>query len=210
MVLAVAVMVYPRVCGGTGPWSDAPRTEGGLSPRVRGNHTATGQTAAAGRVYPRVCGGTVCYLTEPHWTPGLSPRVRGNQRQGWREFFRHRSIPACAGEPCSAMRCWSWWSVYPRVCGGTAVGTFTSTYIAGLSPRVRGNQVIRPFDFHSRRSIPACAGEPSGRWPTLLPRPVYPRVCGGTIFKNPMAKTLAGLSPRVRGNRQCDFVKDGK
>ena len=52
-------------------------------------------------------------------------------------------------------------SVYPRVCGGTGKSELASTWQPGLSPRVRGNLV--GFDLQSvmKRSIPACAGEPS-------------------------------------------------
>ena len=31
---------------------------------------------------------------------------------------------------------------------------------SGLSPRVRGNQVAELYGLRTRRSIPACAGEP--------------------------------------------------
>ena len=70
--------VYPRVCGGTAGRRAPNKPDGGLSPRVRGNHTMTKPTtrrrgsipACAGEpqrprdpcqpagVYPRVCGGT--------------------------------------------------------------------------------------------------------------------------------------------------------
>ena len=70
--------VYPRVCGGTGLTGPGEEASTGLSPRVRGNPTASptfagpsgsipacagepgtcmGQNARI-RVYPRVCGGT--------------------------------------------------------------------------------------------------------------------------------------------------------
>ena len=71
--------VYPRVCGGTRTLIWKMRTGRGLSPRVRGNHSAATVAlaylgsipACAGepagdsatllptRVYPRVCGGTL-------------------------------------------------------------------------------------------------------------------------------------------------------
>ena len=52
-----------------------------------------------------------------------------------------------------------------------------------------------------KRSIPACAGEPScartyRRYPW-----VYPRVCGGTSTAADSDSVSIGLSPRVRGNR---------
>ena len=52
---------------------------------------------------------------------GLSPRVRGNRRVQIISGRGRGSIPACAGEPQSAipspLPCMS--RVYPRVCGGT-------------------------------------------------------------------------------------------
>ena len=51
------------------------------------------------------------------------------------------------------------------------------------------------------RSIPACAGEPSGSAPGSAPDWVYPRVCGGTNHLISIYGTVMGLSPRVRGNR---------
>ena len=70
----------------------------------------------------------------------------------------------------------------------------------GLSPRVRGNHGGAPDDEFRRGSIPACAGEPPGSCGNGWPMQVYPRVCGGTTKPFFMQRTLAGLSPRVRGN----------
>ena len=87
------------------------------------------------------------------------------------------------------------------MCGGTAFSVARLRRRDGLSPRVRGNR--RPWSpiLRRQRSIPACAGEP------ILPQPagrvmrVYPRVCGGTHSLMRYTLPLAGLSPRVRGNR---------
>ena len=78
VAIAVAVGVYPRVCGGTWHINRGQAPDEGLSPRVRGNRVAAGEIeylrrsipACAGEpgghfvnlsspeVYPRVCGGT--------------------------------------------------------------------------------------------------------------------------------------------------------
>ena len=111
--------VYPRVCGGTEPWTGRTKVDTGLSPRVRGNRrwilnaglrfrsipACTGEPVqclrlpASGTVYPRVCGGTDRLLKEHCDTCGLSRRVRGNL--GGKLFIirMYGSIPACAGEP---------------------------------------------------------------------------------------------------------------
>ena len=90
--------------------------------------------------------------------------------------------------------------VYPRVCGGTFAGRRVGYCLRGLSPRVRGNRWRMSRRRLTRRSIPACAGEPQ-----FPPRPaashsVYPRVCGGTAAKFSPTSAVRGLSPRVRGN----------
>ena len=176
------------------------KSAAGLSPRVRGNldYTAarvgTGGSipACAGEpldldapsshrpVYPRVCGGTPVTL---YWWPpptGLSPRVRGNRLVVTYPPANTRSIPACAGEPRVPLLpyCELW--VYPRVCGGTEAIQVAAMAVAGLSPRVRGNQVSGRGRRRRYRSIPACAGEPGHRLRTGTLCTVYPRVCGGT------------------------------
>ena len=172
------------------------------------------------RVYPRVCGGTQAHPVIPALTTGLSPRVRGNQeilavvaqRPGSipacageplpRGLQRHEqgSIPACAGEPgprpTPTGRPW----VYPRVCGGTLLTLLRVADDKGLSPRVRGNLVLRIAAIEPPGSIPACAGEPLIGSAIDHDPAVYPRVCGGTVLRLSRTFVEAGLSPRVRGN----------
>ena len=111
---------------------------------------------------------------------GLSPRVRGNRTPSESGAAAGGSIPACAGEPILPHADRIYDAVYPRVCGGTAREIRRRCYIAGLSPRVRGNQGPVPADFPHLRSIPACAGEPAMRQIFGKGDEVYPRVCGGT------------------------------
>ena len=192
--------VYPRVCGGTAmTWCGCGRPTG-LSPRVRGNRhprdrcahlsrsipACAGEPSTANRtpdpqaVYPRVCGGTHASNKKIGYDHGLSPRVRGNPSALEEANMANGSIPACAGEPHRCCRTGNNRRVYPRVCGGTAAGGTASTPNAGLSPRVRGNHILRLQERIPERSIPACAGEPSGvRVGDCLTK-VYPRVCGGT------------------------------
>ena len=70
----------------------------------------------------------------------------------------------------------------------------------GLSPRVRGNRRAEPYGHNIVRSIPACAGEPTGVTSSSTMASVYPRVCGGTPRLAAATSPLTGLSPRVRGN----------
>ena len=92
--------------------------------------------------------------------------------------------------------------VYPRVCGGTLRSRYGKWVEYGLSPRVRGNRELNHRFQVLPRSIPACAGEPSRKRGSTCCVRVYPRVCGGTVFKASTYPAGVGLSPRVRGNRR--------
>ena len=178
---STAGRVYPRVCGGTGRKARSNYPARGLSPRVRGNRqapdplpeTAGSIPACAGeppkspwrrrslRVYPRVCGGTTGCRFIRASPMGLSPRVRGNLESKQHIKGAAGSIPACAGEPPPGSPRSPRRRVYPRVCGGTPSPMPPTAKLAGLSPRVRGNQVARAFRQRPVGSIPACAGEPN-------------------------------------------------
>ena len=172
--------VYPRVCGGTKqPHAGIGRAHG-LSPRVRGNPSYSASMRACSRsipacageppcnrcsghgptVYPRVCGGTRLALNAQVREAGLSPRVRGNPSGTRSTSATSGSIPACAGEPDAVSPSSGPNQVYPRVCGGTAQSHGAGYIPEGLSPRVRGNRVLRQGVASVGRSIPACAGEP--------------------------------------------------
>ena len=214
--------VYPRVCGGTESCAYQAILRPGLSPRVRGNRrnmdanggklrsipACAGEPMAdpaksgKGRVYPRVCGGTPTTTPASSGGGGLSPRVRGNPPRPSHRWQGVRSIPACAGEPICPTGSGRNARVYPRVCGGTVVIIGSILPEIGLSPRVRGNRVADASVADRQRSIPACAGEPVTRKMTNVNIRVYPRVCGGTAVARRPAASIAGLSPRVRGNRQ--------
>ena len=209
------------MCGGTDLSLTLQIAATGLSPRVRGNRDEQSRTsfnqrsipACAGEpsgrlpafrcrpVYPRVCGGTGPARSPCPWAGGLSPRVRGNRAGGQGFDVNGGSIPACAGEPWSTYTMPGSRRVYPRVCGGTYPSWSCATARVGLSPRVRGNPERGHRHGQEKRSIPACAGEPS----TAIGPPsscgVYPRVCGGTGIRANINGVARGLSPRVRGNR---------
>ena len=173
--------VYPRVCGGTGECRILILGGEGLSPRVRGNPVFqalqnggnrsipacageplfTAGPPYPGPVYPRVCGGTGLMATVAVVMSGLSPRVRGNLGEAVNRASLDWSIPACAGEPFVSGGRLHNARVYPRVCGGTGNPGGRYRAVIGLSPRVRGNHMARRGKGTLRRSIPACAGEPT-------------------------------------------------
>ena len=86
------------------------------------------------------------------------------------------------------------------MCGGTGSGTTLRAAADGLSPRVRGNLGLQLRLHIDYRSIPACAGEPEAKLVYQRKEEVYPRVCGGTVTREPICCVKMGLSPRVRGN----------
>ena len=65
---------------------------------------------------------------------------------------------------------------------------------------MRGNLRGSPRPAEQLRSIPARAGEPPGPCRLLGRLPVYPRACGGTLYRWDIHPRDYGLSPRVRGN----------
>ena len=213
--------VYPRVRGGTCRYIRFLWIWCGLSPRARGNlceerdeYGALGSIpACAGEpclisfrfftptVYPRVRGGTSAIRMAAGRGQGLSPRARGNLVRADQGDIYVGSIPACAGEPLTKAGLGLRIAVYPRVRGGTLRNNWRLRASSGLSPRARGNLLGDAGYGGCVGSIPACAGEPTGRRGLRWLRRVYPRVRGGTRCWGESAVSCLGLSPRARGNR---------
>ena len=214
--------VYPRVCGVTWHQYLVGRAWWGLSPRVRGHHTAThgrrwssrsipacaGSPVISGHngyrpwVYPRVCGVTVGMCSKSSRLGGLSPRVRGHHLLHVHLVGRSRSIPACAGSPPSLADVTTRRWVYPRVCGVTKASSVLPEVWRGLSPRVRGHLRAVTEALQALGSIPACAGSPPSLADVTTRRWVYPRVCGVTAPSTLVGSAMGGLSPRVRGHHR--------
>ena len=161
--------------------------------------------AGAVWVYPRVCGGSQAERKAAALDAGLSPRVRGKRLWGWAGCENRRSIPACAGEATAYQEPLGRTGVYPRVCGGSGIHSFSVKAQAGLSPRVRGKLGRAVVCIGRAGSIPACAGEATEPGRLSHPASVYPRVCGGSECRPPPSYRAGGLSPRVRGKRRCAF-----
>ena len=148
-----------------------------------------------------MCGATRWRNLRQRVVSGLSPRVRGNLLKFGFVSGRHRSIPACAGQP-KTLKGWRYQlAVYPRVCGATLITEFQEAWMRGLSPRVRGNHCLLCELERYTRSIPACAGQPTYSNMQSNRTRVYPRVCGATRRDAWPTAPDCGLSPRVRGNR---------
>ena len=128
--------------------------------------------------------------------------MRGNLDSASVSSGQSRSIPAYAGEPAAPPANGADIRVYPRVCGGTRQCISSISLLSGLSPRMRGN-LFPPRKPRLRQgSIPAYAGEPCRGQDGHCDCGVYPRVCGGTARWYCPHQSCAGLSPRMRGNRQ--------
>ena len=74
------------------------------------------------------------------------------------------------------------------------------TASTGLSPLARGNPDGLDFGIMAGGSIPACAGEPALATTNTRRRRVYPRLRGGTCWKQSAPWVWRGLSPLARGN----------
>ena len=199
----------------------------GLSPRGRGNQLGPFRVfdlersipAWAGepdnrtpgrfglQVYPRVGGGTALEVGQSRLSQGLSPRGRGNPPPQPPPPHHQRSIPAWAGEPSTPATRRILLPVYPRVGGGTEPMGPEALFLTGLSPRGRGNPVCTNQPSRMERSIPAWAGEPRGQRGNLRRGAVYPRVGGGTRLLPGKLAGVFGLSPRGRGNRFLDHIR---
>ena len=213
--------VYPRGCGGARSGGPGPQLSRGLSPRVRGSPSGVVSKrpgvgsipAGAGepllphqlprhvQVYPRGCGGAVYACERAPFQAGLSPRVRGSRVRHTLHVGAHGSIPAGAGEPRTPPATARTGRVYPRGCGGAGMACLAAPMMRGLSPRVRGSQVVKLDGRALGRSIPAGAGEPRTHPLARRRRTVYPRGCGGAQPDSLPASSFSGLSPRVRGSR---------
>ena len=91
---------------------------------------------------------------------------------------------------------------YPRAGGGTPSRHARSRFMAGLSPRGRGNHREQEVDARVVGPIPARAGEPPGCGARRRCPRAYPRAGGGTDVDRHGDGAETGLSPRGRGNHR--------
>ena len=204
-VLRLMRRAYPRAGGGTGPRGTAITAIPGLSPRRRGNRGAERRArglrgpipaqagepgirslwVGEGRAYPRAGGGTFGSTAKGAPIPGLSPRRRGNPRPPESHERSFGPIPAQAGEPASDPESRSTTGAYPRAGGGTMSICSGVGFMAGLSPRRRGNLLSGRLVCCATGPIPAQAGEPSCSARRRRDAQAYPRAGGGTVLLRP-------------------------
>ena len=155
--------VYPRACGGTvGAHLVSARRRGSIPAHAGEPSTPSAAPTIHAGLSPRMRGNLMMWTTIPACRRGLSPLMRGNPTRALVAGGRVGSIPAHASGTCD-------------------LGEARLLSAAGLSPRMRGNQLtVSQAPAESR---------------------VYPRACGGTGSEPRRLVTGRGLSPRMRGNR---------
>ena len=152
--------------------------------------------------HPRAGGGTRRPPLTGQHTKGPSPRWRGNLRNNLLNGARLGTIPALAGEPCSARCSASRRRDHPRAGGGTSLTLLRTSMVRGPSPRWRGNPEEHRGDKAPERTIPALAGEPRSSAVRSVRSKDHPRAGGGTCGCARSDRWPAGPSPRWRGNRR--------
>ncbi len=173
-----SIPVHPRVGGEHSPWPAAGDNEAGSSPRGRGtlDRVVDGQVPV--RFIPAWAGNTRSARTPPPLSPvhprvggehgssaepwyivfGSSPRGRGTLGRPVECDCAGRFIPAWAGNTGSRCVPLVVRPVHPRVGGEHKRRCPTPRAIRGSSPRGRGTQDFCSYARHSRRFIPAWAG----------------------------------------------------
>ena len=177
--------VYPRVYGGTDMGQMSHRISKGLSPRVRGNHSATSGFMFIPRSIPACTG-------EPH-------AYRRNARTLW-------VYPACTGEPRLSPTSVCQASVYPACTGepNAACMIGIEPLPSGSIPACTGEPGYSMHEVIGGGVYPRVYGEPPCSCAMAREKRVYPRVYGGTLHAHHPVWSGRGLSPRVRGNPRRD------
>ena len=173
------------------------------SPRIIPAHA--GQTSTLGMTvvrpsdHPRACGANFATLVGSQLQNGSSPRMRGKRRFSRSTRRDGRIIPAHAGQTVCGACSTSVATDHPRACGANGKISSKTMVRTGSSPRMRGKLTADAGDTHSRRIIPAHAGQ------TDLDKfygdvnADHPRACGANPCRPPIRWMNTGSSPRMRG-----------
>ena len=216
---------HPRACGANLASRRFHHGLSGSSPRMRGKRVEpvcdgaevriipahAGQTAPNRQDacpcpdHPRACGANRRYGRFSTRPVGSSPRMRGKRPVHHRVHADLRIIPAHAGQtPCSP-RAARRWTDHPRACGANVFLAVDMPAEAGSSPRMRGKPGGWVERRHSRRIIPAHAGQTLAYYKPLQLPSDHPRACGANSALRPSNILQSGSSPRMRGKRRCQL-----
>ena len=218
---------HPRACGANGGLPMAFSWLTGSSPRMRGKRVEpvcdgaevriipahAGQTAPNRQDacpcpdHPRACGANRRYGRFSTRPVGSSPRMRGKRPVHHRVHADLRIIPAHAGQtPCSP-RAARRWTDHPRACGANVFLAVDMPAEAGSSPRMRGKPGGWVERRHSRRIIPAHAGQTLAYYKPLQLPSDHPRACGANSALRPSNILQSGSSPRMRGKQRLTSIE---
>ncbi len=173
-----------------------------FSPACAGN-TSSGSSSSSGEpVQPRVRGEHARNVTIEFQAGGSAPRARGTPLAAVAGAGADRFSPACAGNTpattCRPRRS----SVQPRVRGEHTGYDLPAKAVVGSAQRARGTLRNAGERRHLRRFSPACAGNTSRRWLSVLSRTVQPRVRGEHLTTAQGYSDAYGSAPRARGTRR--------
>ena len=161
------------------------------------------------------------YLDTPQ--TGSSPHARGTHHIRARIGHHLRFIPACAGNARSGSFRLVSFPVHPRMRGERVRLALRCMASSGSSPHARGTPSIDAKQTHSRRFIPACAGNAMRCNTLIISPPVHPRMrgerprrlvvsrrcmrfipaCAGNAYIFHAARAAFTVHPRMRGERQA-------
>ena len=140
---------------------------------------------------------------------GSSPRMRGTRAVCCDGDDRIGIIPAYAGNTRKAHPKPQTGRDHPRVCGEHARQRHGRACKTGSSPRMRGTRMWKSARTVRAGIIPAYAGNtrPCRPYPTWFWD--HPRVCGEHADLREHDHIGRGSSPRMRGTREFDRLRDG-
>ena len=149
--------------------------------------------------HPRACGANHSFRVSSASASGSSPRMRGKHRQGRREAFQGRIIPAHAGQTRLVWFHPGVFADHPRACGANRMRDQGTGPAYGSSPRMRGKLPTFAYRAFHRRIIPAHAGQTWTTCGRVCGVPDHPRACGANAAIFCTVDGICGSSPRMRG-----------
>ena len=215
--------VHPRGSGERDLQKGAVASSVGSSPRERGTLAGPHVPKASGRFIPAGAGNASSSASMTTAQCGSSPRERGTLATEQHKTIRVRFIPAGAGNASSistaykllhgssprergtlvaARRSARCSPVHPRGSGERYGGERLPRGDVGSSPRERGTRRIPQPMGHTRRFIPAGAGNAWSRARTARRGAVHPRGSGERGNFPDLDTPVIGSSPRERGTHR--------
>ena len=170
-----------------------PDIRASVHPRMRGEHTTERHIRAATGSSPHARG--TRRIARASYVAGLSPHARGTRRAARWASNLIGSSPHARGTLVIAAGCPPSRAVHPRMRGEHE---FTTLLSAPVHPRMRGEHSSGQSTHHSRRFIPACAGN-TRLLRSAVAFAVHPRMRGEHGSPIQRDAVQHGSSPHARG-----------